>query len=122
MAFCCKIFLQFNLSQNLICSLSVQGRQPKKYFIDMDTYGRFQIDDDTLASIAEEAKDWANTHGLVMKNARNSTLNNYAPFMLFPSPFPKKLFKQAVDVQSDVQTLLHKASQDSEFINHALKR
>ncbi|XP_078092205.1 glutathione synthetase-like [Mustelus asterias] len=47
-------------------------------------------------------------------------LTSYAPFSLFPSPVPKKLFTQAHEVQQDFNVLVDRMSQDSEFLTKAL--
>lgn len=46
----------------------------------------------------------------------------YAPFTLFPSPVPKAVFHQALEVQTHYNTLVDRISQDSDFLWEALER
>ena len=55
----------------------------------MDMYRNIKLSDDEISSLANYAKDYANTNGIVMRNSEYKHLTNFAPFMLFPSPFPK---------------------------------
>ncbi|KAJ7374700.1 hypothetical protein OS493_005043 [Desmophyllum pertusum] len=45
----------------------------------------------------------------------------HAPFTLLPTPFPKRLFTQAKDVQKDFNLLVHQVSQNHEFLKEALQ-
>uniref|UniRef100_A0AAV2LWD0 Glutathione synthetase n=1 Tax=Knipowitschia caucasica TaxID=637954 RepID=A0AAV2LWD0_KNICA len=55
------------------------------------------------------------------KEASNSAeLLTYAPFTLFPTPVPKAVFRQAVDVQIHYNSLVDKISQSSDFLEEAL--
>lgn len=49
-------------------------------------------------------------------------LVTYAPFTLFPSPVPKAVFRQALEVQTHYNTLVDRISQDSDFLREALER
>uniref|UniRef100_A0A914IEI6 Glutathione synthetase n=1 Tax=Globodera rostochiensis TaxID=31243 RepID=A0A914IEI6_GLORO len=60
-----------------------------------------------------DAKDWALSNGLVKfvvvptcpecrtKTEKPNVMTQFSPLSLYPSPFPRKLFQQAVDVQKD---------------------
>ncbi|KAL3115495.1 hypothetical protein niasHT_016619 [Heterodera trifolii] len=58
----------------------------------------------------DEAKKWALANGLMIKHGR------FAPFSLFPSPFPRALFHKAVDVQKSLQLLYFRAMRDFDFL------
>ena len=88
----------------------------------MDQYKSVNLDEKSINYLSDEATDWANTHGIVMRNRKNPSLNNFAPFTLFPSPFPEYLYKEAFDVHKSFQTMMHKCSSDHEFLESSLKR
>ena len=88
----------------------------------MDIYAKHGLSAAKIEEVATSARDWATAHGVVMRNKSNITLNQHAPFALFPSPFPAYLHKEAFQVQKDFQTLFHRASLDHEFIESSLKR
>ena len=88
----------------------------------MDIYSNLDFNDDEINELADAAKDWVILHGMIMRNNNDRKLLNFAPFMLFPSPFPKYLYEEAFSVQADLQELVYKASLDHEFIHDALKR
>ena len=88
----------------------------------MDMYRNIKLSNDEISSLANYAKDYANTNGIVMRNSEYKHLTNFAPFMLFPSPFPKYLYEEAMLVQKDFHELVYKASLDHDFIEDSLKR
>lgn len=76
-----------------------------------------------VADLAKDAKDTALLHGVIMrtKEASNSAeLVTYAPFTLFPTPVPKAVFKQALEVQIHYNTLVDLISQNAAFLEEAL--
>jgi len=79
------------------------------------------LTDKEISNISVYAQDYASTHGILMRNNQNKKLTNHAPFMLFPSPFPKYLYDEAMKVQTDFQLLVHLASLDHDFIEESLK-
>ncbi|XP_065676427.1 glutathione synthetase-like [Hydra vulgaris] len=87
----------------------------------MDIYENLKLDEAEINELADTAKDWVTLHGMIMRNNNDRKLLNYAPFMLFPSPFPRYLYEEAFSVQADLQELVYKASCDHEFIYDALK-
>lgn len=77
--------------------------------------------EELVGYLAEEGKDYCVTHGIVMgaKDSRHAV--HHAPFALLPSPFPKRLFAEAKEVQKDYNLLVHRVSQDHEFLKGALQ-
>lgn len=88
----------------------------------MEMYKNTKLNEDYITQIAQDATDWATIHGIVMRNGKHKHLTNFAPFMLFPTPFPTYLYDEAMMVQKDFHTLVHRASLDHEFIHGSLKR
>ncbi|XP_057291485.1 glutathione synthetase-like [Hydractinia symbiolongicarpus] len=87
----------------------------------MEMYKNTKLNKDDITQIAQDATDWATIHGIVMRNGKHKHLTNFAPFMLFPTPFPTYLYDEAMMVQKDFHTLVHRASLDHEFIHSSLK-
>ena len=46
---------------------------------------------------------------------------HFAPFVLFPSPFPEKNFDRVVNIQLVVNELFHKVAHDHEFLRDTLR-
>lgn len=69
---------------------------------------------------AKNAAQYALAHGILQSSPDGKTVHSPI-FMLFPSPFPRKLFNQVKDVQLDFNLLLHKVSQDHEFLKESLQ-
>uniref|UniRef100_A0A1I7WRU1 Glutathione synthetase n=1 Tax=Heterorhabditis bacteriophora TaxID=37862 RepID=A0A1I7WRU1_HETBA len=72
-----------------------------------------------VEQLVSSSVDWAHAHGLVIRTAEHkdrSDVCQTAPFTLLPSPFPKKLFLQAVDVQNLMAFLYHEIAYDYEFL------
>ncbi|KAL3070063.1 hypothetical protein niasHT_033573 [Heterodera trifolii] len=63
----------------------------------------------------EEAKKWALANGLTQRVSFFGAFS-FAPFSLFPSPFPRALFHKAVDVQKSLQLLYFRAMRDFDFL------
>lgn len=82
------------------------------------------VDQERLNSLVELARDWAVTNGILMvpKDSPSPNYMGHAPFTLFPSPFPKTLFLQGLEVQRDFNFLVDKVSKDYEFLRSSLKR
>lgn len=77
-----------------------------------------------LSLIVSQAKDWALTHGILMRTQHfpsSSDVVSYAPFALFPSVIPKSLFNEAKLIQTDFNLLLHKVAHDHDFLQKSLK-
>ena len=87
----------------------------------MDLYNGIEIEKQDLRKWVEDSTNWAFTHGIVMRDETHEDLVNFVPFMLFPSPFSKHLYDEAIAVQKDFQTLYHYASKDHKFLTESLK-
>lgn len=78
--------------------------------------------DNVVSFLANEGRDYCLTHGLTM-GAKDSLVGaEHAPFTLLPSAFLEQLFTKAKDVQQDFNMLVHRVSQDHEFLKTALQR
>ncbi|XP_043261242.1 glutathione synthetase-like [Colletes gigas] len=76
-----------------------------------------------LKELIEKAKDWALMHGLCMRSRMNLNKNvlQFAPFILMPSPFPKKEFDNACRIQTILNILIHRVAQDYNFLKETLE-
>ncbi|KAL3070061.1 hypothetical protein niasHT_033571 [Heterodera trifolii] len=74
-----------------------------------------QSDEQFLMGQIEEAKKWALDNGLIQRVGLFGAFS-FAPFSLFPSPFPRELFHKAVDVQKSLQLLYFRAMRDFDFL------
>ena len=77
-----------------------------------------EISQDELKYLESEGRDYCLCHGMICRDSNGNM--KHLPFTLYPSPFPQKLFNAAKEVQMDFQLLVHKVSQDYEFIKNAL--
>ena len=77
-----------------------------------------EISQDELKYLKSEGRDYCLCHGMICRDSQGNM--KHLPFTLYPSPFPKNLFTAAKEVQKDFQLLVHKVSQDYEFIKNAL--
>uniref|UniRef100_A0A3Q2XMS3 Uncharacterized protein n=1 Tax=Hippocampus comes TaxID=109280 RepID=A0A3Q2XMS3_HIPCM len=77
-----------------------------------------------INELAEVAKDSAVMQGFLvrLKESPNSSevTVTYAPITLFPTPVPKAIFLQAMEVQIHFNMLVDKISQDPDFLQAAL--
>ncbi|KAG7205148.1 hypothetical protein KM043_005517 [Ampulex compressa] len=78
---------------------------------------------DKLEEIIDKAKDWALMHGMCMRSKVkfNRDVLQYAPFVLLPSPFPRKEFNEACQIQPMLNLLMHKVAQDFNFLRETLE-
>lgn len=77
-----------------------------------------------LPLIMSKGKDWALTHGILMRTAdfpTSSDVVNYAPFALFPSMIPRSIYNEAKQMQTDFNLLMHKVAHDYDFLKESLK-
>ncbi|KAI1728458.1 eukaryotic glutathione synthase, ATP binding domain-containing protein [Ditylenchus destructor] len=77
------------------------------------------IPSDEFSIILEDAVDWAHAYGLVLRTPDHKDRSDHcqtAPFALFPSPFPRALFQQAMDVQKAMNLLYFRLSWDIPFL------
>ncbi|VDN52627.1 unnamed protein product [Dracunculus medinensis] len=69
--------------------------------------------------LIEDAIDWAHGNGMVMRKGsceKTSDFCQFAPFTLFPTPFPRKLFEKALEMQQAMNLLYFRISWDYEFL------
>jgi len=81
------------------------------------------IPDEQLEDLVEKAKDYALMHGICMrqKNKFDRDALHFAPFVLFPTPFPRDEYQKAVDLQPIVNELMHNVAHDYSFLKESLK-
>lgn len=82
--------------------------------------GDYEVSQEEVEFLTTEGIDYCFAHGMIYKDCNGKS--QHIPFTLFPSPFPEKLFTAAREVQTDFNLLVHKVSQDYEFIKNALSR
>uniref|UniRef100_A0A8C9T9Y2 Glutathione synthetase n=1 Tax=Scleropages formosus TaxID=113540 RepID=A0A8C9T9Y2_SCLFO len=81
------------------------------------------LNNDLIKELVEVAKDTALLHGLLLRTKESpysSEVVSYIPFTLFPTPVPRDLFQQALQVQTLFNQLVDKISRDSCFLEEAL--
>ncbi|KAI1285183.1 Glutathione synthetase [Halotydeus destructor] len=78
----------------------------------------------SLCDIENEARDFSLINGIVLRSRtfEVDTIVEQAPVTIFPSPFPRKYFEQAVSLQKDVNLLMHRMSYDHDFLKTSLER
>lgn len=81
------------------------------------------IPEKELEELSDKARDWAIMHGAAMRSKTNFSKSSvlFAPFVLLPSPFPRKEFKKAVDIQPVLNELMHRVAHNREFLTNSLK-
>uniref|UniRef100_A0A183BTY6 Glutathione synthetase n=1 Tax=Globodera pallida TaxID=36090 RepID=A0A183BTY6_GLOPA len=88
------------------------------------TENPFDFDEENVQTLVEDAIDWAHNIFLVMRTPdhkdRSDVVQN-VPFTLFPSPFPREMFKEAVDVAKAMSLLYFRVSRDFEFLKMVYK-
>lgn len=84
-------------------------------------YGIDKFSDKEVKELAKKATDYAFGNGIIMKSRKVPDSIEHAPFMLFPTPLPRKLFDQAKAVQKDFNILVHKVSLDHDFLKESLQ-
>jgi len=76
-----------------------------------------------LEELIDTAKDWALMNGMCLRskiNFNRDTLQ-FAPFALLPSPFPRKEFHNACDIQIILNLLIHRVAHDYDFLKETLQ-
>lgn len=80
-------------------------------------------------AVLELASDWALSNGLVLRPPTSSTEAAYtrpgqsvihAPYALYPSAFPRKLFQQAMDLQAAYNRLYADVTVDDAFLDKVI--
>ncbi|KAJ3015171.1 hypothetical protein HKX48_004752 [Thoreauomyces humboldtii] len=80
------------------------------------------ISDRNSNLLTTHAVDWALAHGLVVRTADKDIPSvTHAPFALFPSPFPRKAFEQALHLQPLFNELVHNVARDHAFITETME-
>ncbi|XP_027058641.1 glutathione synthetase-like [Pocillopora damicornis] len=79
---------------------------------------RGDLSDNEVDFLASEGRDYFLTRGMIYKNKSGNL--EHRPFTVLPTPFPRRLFAAAREVQKDFNLLVHKASQDFQFTKDAL--
>ncbi|XP_060820349.1 glutathione synthetase-like [Bombus pascuorum] len=92
-------------------------------WIAMDTELSLPSSKQELEELIEKAKDWALMHGMCMRSKQNFNENmlQFAPFILMPSPFPRKEFENACSIQIILNILIHRVAQDYNFLKATLE-
>lgn len=67
-------------------------------------------------TLVQHAKDYALACGLIYKSSNTQTEAAHIPFTLLPSPFPRNMFNQAMQLQPLFNTLIDKIALDSHFL------
>jgi len=81
------------------------------------------LENSKLMDLVDKAKDYCLMHGICMrqKDKFDRDALHFAPFVLFPSPFPSNEFLKACELQVIVNELMHKVAHDYEFLRDCLK-
>lgn len=77
-----------------------------------------------LEELVDKAKDWALMNGVCLRSKKNFDRDvlQFAPFALFPSPFPREEFYNACDIQIILNALIHRVAHDYEFLKDTLQQ
>ncbi|XP_076224494.1 glutathione synthetase isoform X2 [Nomia melanderi] len=89
----------------------------------MDSIYYLPILEKELEELIAKAKNWALMHGMCMRSKTNFNKNTlqFAPFILIPSPFPRKEFENACQIQPKLNLLIHRVAQDYNFLKETLE-
>jgi len=89
----------------------------------MDPCVQIPLPDDKLDDLVEKAKDFALMHGICMrqKSKFDRDALHFAPFVLFPTPFPRDEYEKALALQPILNELMHKVAHDYDFLRESLK-
>ncbi|KJH49407.1 glutathione synthase [Dictyocaulus viviparus] len=82
-------------------------------------FPKLPLQEDRTDELILSSVDWAHANGLVTRTRENknrSDICQTAPFALLPTPFPRKLFQQAINVQNLMATLYHEVAYDYNFL------
>uniref|UniRef100_A0A914C710 Glutathione synthetase n=1 Tax=Acrobeloides nanus TaxID=290746 RepID=A0A914C710_9BILA len=83
------------------------------------SYIENSVKSEDLDLLVEDALDYAHSIGFVLRTNEHkdrSDICQALPFSLLPSPFPGKLFNQAMSVQTAMNLLYFRASWDYDFL------
>lgn len=76
-----------------------------------------------LEELIDKARDWALMNGMCLRSKTdfNRDILQFAPFVLFPSPFPREEFQNACDIQIILNVLIHRVAHDYDFLKETLQ-
>ncbi|KHN87278.1 Glutathione synthetase [Toxocara canis] len=102
-------------------AMDAAGKSGRSHTSDTSSRYTFPVALDALSlkRMVEDAVDWAHGHGMVMRTPQHkdrSDVCQTAPFTLLPSPFPRRIFQQAVDIQQATNLLYFRISWDYDFL------
>eukprot|EP00092_Neocalanus_flemingeri_P109192 GFUD01140311.1.p1 GENE.GFUD01140311.1~~GFUD01140311.1.p1 ORF type:complete len:481 (-),score=153.63 GFUD01140311.1:166-1608(-) len=89
----------------------------------MDPCIPLPIPNEQLEDLVEKTKDYALMHGICMrqKDKFDRDALHFAPFVLFPTPFPRDEYRKSVELQTVLNELMHKVAHDYDFLKETLK-
>ncbi|PAV62299.1 hypothetical protein WR25_08118 isoform B [Diploscapter pachys] len=82
-------------------------------------YPKVPLAEELITKLVEDTHDYAHANGLVMRTREANTSSDVCqtcPIALLPSPFPRKIFQQAVQVQDIIAQLYHEIAYDYDFL------
>ncbi|KAL3112148.1 hypothetical protein niasHT_012117 [Heterodera trifolii] len=78
----------------------------------------------SLQDLVEDAINWAHHIGLAWRADKKFPRSDtcvFVPFTLFPSPFPRKIYNEALEIQKAMQLLYFRVSNDFDFLTKTLE-
>ncbi|RDD36632.1 Glutathione synthetase, partial [Trichoplax sp. H2] len=84
-----------------------------------------ELTPDQLSTIVQKIRDWCSCHGLLMKAIRNDDRDHsyhHLPVTLLPTVIPQKLLDQAMQIQTDFNTLFDIIARNRNFLPENLER
>lgn len=84
---------------------------------------KLPLSEKVVEEIETKARDWAGVHGAVLRTSEADPIYRLEviPFTLLPTPFPRKEFLKAKDIQKALNLLFHRVSYDPDFLTSTLK-
>lgn len=81
-------------------------------------------DEAEFETLVSKVKDFALMHGACMraKDKFDPDVLQFAPFVLIPSPFPRKEFEMALYLQPILNELMHRVAHDDDFLRTTLEK
>ncbi|XP_066583880.1 glutathione synthetase-like [Prorops nasuta] len=94
----------------------------RKRFL-MGSHIEISLTKEQFNDLVDRAIDWALLNGVCMrpKTDFKPYMLQHVSFVLFPSYFPKKVFEMVCELQTSVNTLMHRVAYDYEFLRETLK-
>ena len=69
----------------------------------------------------DEAVAWASCNGFMVRSNRDPTLFDHAPFTLYPTPYPAKLYRQAQSLAKPFNLLVDRVARDDVWLRATLE-